>query len=80
MSTTTAVSKKVETCAHWGCGCRVTDETYCCAACESVTSGQAGSASAPATTQAVKRRTDGTVKRSVPRQACMTEETSDTLE
>ncbi len=47
MSTTTAVKQKGQTCAHYGCGCRVTDEDYCSPECESVASGQTGSAICP---------------------------------
>ncbi len=49
MSTTAAVRQQGQICAHYGCGCRVTDETYCSPECESVASGQTGSAICPCT-------------------------------
>lgn len=54
MSTTTTVKQKGQTCAHYGCGCRVTDEAYCSRECESVASGQTGSPSVPAPIQTAK--------------------------
>lgn len=47
MATTTAVNPTGQTCAHFGCGCRVTDKTYCSPECESVANGQTGSAACP---------------------------------
>lgn len=47
MSTITAVNPMGPTCAHVGCGCGVTDETYCSPECESMASGQTGPAICP---------------------------------
>ncbi len=63
MSTTIAINLIGPTCAHFGCGCRVTDKTYCSPECESMASGRTVLQSVPANMQAAKHRINGCVSR-----------------